>query len=445
MKKVSFTFRRHSIATLFLITTVAVLFTACKKDDLPDNNSDLPSSYSSEVLDKWLTLQVRLMRNATGVSNHGLSRHYAYAGITAMESIAPGLPSHGVWNTKWNGLTGLPVAAGGEKFYYPANLNAALAAINKAMFPAASSADAAAIDSLEFAISQGFAGAESQEVLTKSVAFGKAVATAVFNWAETDGYKNANNPYTIPTGFGLWKPTPPALANPATPYWGNNRTVIAGSIDGASVAQPIAYSTDPHSGFYQMVKQVYDVSQSLSDDQKSMATFWRDVPGATTPGHWVSIVQQIIRKTGAAMDKGVLAYALSGAAMSDAAIACFKNKYQYNVVRPITYIREVMGYSTWNSHIGTPAHPEYPSAHSTLSTATAEVLQGLFGNIGSITDHTYDYLGFAPRSFSSISAIGTEASQSRLYAGIHYQKTIDLSIAQGKKVAVTIFGAALGN
>ena len=98
-----------------------------------------------------------------------------------------------------------------------------------------------------------------------------------------------------------------------------------------------------------------------------------------------------------------------------------------------------MGHTSWNPWIGTPAHPEYPSAHATLSSAVADVLQRLFGSTGSFTDHTYDYLGYAPRTYASFTAIGEEAALSRLYAGIHYQQTIDASIMQGRKVTANIF------
>jgi hypothetical protein len=77
-----------------------------------------------------------------------------------------------------------------------------------------------------------------------------------------------------------------------------------------------------------------------------------------------------------------------------------------NLVRPITYIREVMGYDSWNSFLTTPAHPEYSSAHAVLSMAAAETMESVFGNIGSFTDHTYDYMGFAARTYSSFEAIG---------------------------------------
>jgi hypothetical protein len=439
MTTTSFKMNRHSIAGFFAATIIAgLLLISCHKND-PPNNGNSASSYSSEVLDKWMTMQIRLMKNSTGIPNQAFSRFYAYTGIAALESLAPGLPSSSNNYRKWNSLTGLPASSHSSHYYYPANINGAMAAINKALFPNASVADKAAIDSLETALNESFLTTQQPSRITKSSDFGKAVAAAVFNWSEADGYKIAGSTYTPPTGPGLWVPTPAAFAAASTPYWGNNRTVITGSIANTQPAAPVSYSADPASPFYQMVKQVYDVSLTLTDDQKAMAMYWRDVPGVTSPGHWLSITQQVIRQTGTRLDKAALAYALTGAAVNDGVISCWKAKYQYNLVRPITYIRDIMAKGTWNSYLGTPPHPEYPSAHAVLSCAAAGILDKLFGNVGSFTDHTYDYSGFAPRTYTSFMAIAEEAGQSRLYAGIHYQPSIDAGIIQGKKVAANIF------
>jgi hypothetical protein len=422
---------------LIATITVSLFLVSCNKDEhYPPNNE--ASQYSSEVLDKWMTMQLRLMRNATGIPNQTFSRHYVYAGITALESLSPGLSSHSGSYRKWNGLSGLPVPNRSVRYYLPANVNAAMAAINRALFPGANAADKTAIDSLEEALTTGFLITHTASRIAKSAEFGKAVATAVFNWSETDGYKNASNPYTPPTGPGLWKPTPPASASASTPYWGNNRTVVSGSITNAPVPAPTAYSADPTSPFYLMVKQLYDASMTLTDGQKAMAMFWRDVPGVTSPGHWLSILQQVVKQTNTRLDKTALAYALTGAAINDALINCWKYKYQYSLVRPVTYIREVMENGTWNSYLGTPPHPEYPSAHSVLSAAAAAVFEKMFGNSGSFTDHTYDYLGFAPRTYTSYMAIAEEAGLSRFYGGIHFLQTIEPSLVMGKKVAANV-------
>src|SRR5215204_4659956 len=439
MTTTSFQMKRQAIVCRLLpaLLTIVIL-SACNKTN-EFKNKNKPGSYPADVINKWITLQVRLMRNATGIPNQAFSRPYAYAGIAALESLAPTLPASSQWTKKWSSLTGLPPANHSVHYYYPANVNAALASINKAFFTNASNTDKAAIDSLEHALNNSFLTNSDNATLTASAQYGKAVATAVFNWSETDGYKNAGAAYTAPSGLGLWVPTAPAFANPTSPYWGNNRPIITGSTTNSKPAAPMAYSADPKSSFYEMAKQVYDVSQNLTDEQKAIALHWRDVPGVTSPGHWLNILEQVLHQTDASVEKAALAYALTGAVINDALISCWKTKYEYNLMRPITYIRNIMGHTTWTSYLTTPAHPEFASAHAVLSSAAADAFQRLFGNIGLFTDHTYDYLGFAPRSYSSLTAIGEEAAQSRLYAGIHYQPSIDAGIIQGRKVASNIF------
>ena len=424
---------------------LSTFFLGCKKNDnFPPGNNDA-SRYSSDVIDKWITMQIRLDRDAIGITNVAFVRYYAYSGIAALEALAPGTELSKVTNGKWNGLTNLPRADFFKKYYWPASENASLASINRSIFINASAADKAAIDSLENALNTIYLSTQNADEVARSNAFGKSVADAVFSWSETDGYKNASTAYTPPVGPGLWVPTPPAFAAASTPYWGNNRPIIAGSTDNTQPGAPLAYSEDAKSPFFQMVKHVYDVSQTLTPDQTALALFWRDIPGVTVGGHWESILQQVLRQTNSHLDKAALAYAVTGACFNDASISVFKTKYtyNYNLVRPITYIRNVMGFATWNSLLTTPAHPEYSSAHAVVSSAISDAFAMLFGNIGSFTDHTYDYEGFAPRTYSSFRAIGEDAGNSRLYAGIHYQPSIDTGIIQGRKVAANIF-ARLG-
>src|SRR5690349_15643753 len=99
-----------------------------------------------------------------------------------------------------------------KKLLLAASVNTALAAMNRDIFTAASVVDKAAVDSLENALNNSFLAIRNASVVTRSNAFGKSVADAVFNWSETDGYKHATDPYTPPVGQGLWVPTPPASA-----------------------------------------------------------------------------------------------------------------------------------------------------------------------------------------------------------------------------------------
>lgn len=422
----------------------ALLLSACGDKDHVDDQSNDVSSFNSDVLDKWITMELRLLRNTPGVPNHPFARHIAYAGIAALESVAPGLPANKVWSKKWQGLIGLPSPEHGKRYYYPANVNAAMAYILKAFFPKVSNDDKAAIDSLEAVLRQEFLTTQNSSLIESSAKFGRDVAVAVFNWSETDGYKNASAPYIPPAGDGLWVPTPPAFAAPVTPFWGDIRTLLNGSTNNTLPPAPVQYSTDPASPFFQMVKQVFDVSQNLTGEQRSIALFWRGTPGVSTPGHWLSILQQVMRQKGCRLNKAVFAFALTGTVANDAIISCFNSKYHYNLVRPVTYIRNTMGNTAWLPLLPTPAHPEYPAAHAVFSAAEAELLEYLFGPLGSFTDHTYDYAGITPRTFSSYTAMVEEAGASRIYGGIHYRPSIEAGNILGRKVALNIIAIASG-
>jgi len=437
-----------------LLTVVSIfIFSACQKQiDQPKSQEQIAVSanhdihghlkqtntYSSEVATKWMNMQIRLMATATGIPNVAFVRPYVYSGIALYEAVVQGMPAYQSLEGQLNGLAGLPQTGPGLAYHWPSSANAALASINKNMFPATSDANKASIDSLENALNTQYQGEADAATINRSIEFGKGVAQKVFEWAQTDNYSHASDAYTPPVGPGLWVPTPPAFANASTPYFGKLRVMVPGSGDNAQPGAPTTYSEDPSSDFYKMVKKLYDASQTLTPEQTAMAFYWRDVPGVTTPGHYVSILKQVLENNKPMLDKAAVAYALGGITAYDVAISCWQTKYHYNLVRPVTYIRTVLGYSTWSPLFSTPAHPEYSAAHAVLSSATAAAFTNLFGDNYSFTDHTYDYLGMAPRSFNSFQAFGIDAGNSRFYGGIHYQPSIDIGLEQGRKVAQNI-------
>src|SRR5206468_10497291 len=156
-----------------------------------------------------------------------------------------------------------------------------------------------------------------------------------------------------------------------------------------------AYSEDANSDFYKIVKNVYDVSKTLSTEQQNIALFWVDQGngvGFTPPGHDFSIITQALEKTGASLAVAAEVYAKAGIAERDATIICFTSKYKYNLLRPVTYIRKLID-PNWLSFIPTPPHPEYPAAHSFITGSVMQAVTEVLGDDVAITDHTYDFRG----------------------------------------------------
>jgi hypothetical protein len=126
-----------------------------------------------------------------------------------------------------------------------------------------------------------------------------------------------------------------------------------------------------------------------------------------------------------------------GIALADAFISCWESKYRYNLIRPISYIQQIID-TSWNRNgqtdpVSTPPFPEYTSGHSVQSGAMAEILSSLYPNSFEFVDRTYEGKGVS-RTFTSFNGAAEEAAMSRLYGGIHYRESIEKGLLQGKKV-----------
>jgi hypothetical protein len=394
--------------------------------------------YSSDVVFKWMNMQLRLMQTSSPfIGGLPAFRPIAYSGIALYESVVPGMPAYQTLSGQLTDMPAMQQTLPGFAYHWPTSANAALADMNRKLFSNTSAANKNSIDSLENALNAEYQNDVNAATFQRSVQFGKAIAQLVFDWSVADGANHANDPYTLPVGQGLWVPTPPANLAAFGPYWKNNRLMVQGSLNGSAPPPPPSYSTTPGSPYYEMVKEVYDISQSLSPEQKAIGIYYRDNPGFGG-GHYLSILKQVLVLEQPHLDIAAIVYAKAGIALVDGGIGCWTAKYAYNLERPITYIRNIMGHNTWNPLIGTPNFPEYPSGHSTAGGVVAETLTESFGDNYQFTNHTYDYLGMAPRSYSSFYQMAQEIGDSRVYGGIHYRIACTEGNKQGRKIAQNV-------
>jgi hypothetical protein len=354
--------------------------------------------------------------------------------------VVPGMPAYQSLSGQLNQFTQMPPTGPGVAYHWAAAANAALAFMNRSLFPAASSANIILINNLENELQAEYATEVNAATLQRSVEYGRAVAQAVFNWAQTDGTLSMPAPttYVIPTGPGLWEKTPPNFAGPVNAFLGMRRQMVPGSEVGSAPVLPPAYSTNPASAFYAMVKDVYDRSQVLTPEQTALALYSRDAPGYPGGGSLVAILSQVIQASGCSLDVAALAYAKLGIGAFDAGTLVFVQKYTTNLVRPITYIRNVMGHTTWSPLFATPGHPEFPAAHANSGGVLSAMLKSVFGENFSFTIDYYNYLGLPARIYHSLDELGTDMGNSRVYGGIHYQHSVDQGLFMGKKISANI-------
>ena len=393
---------------------------------------------SSDGVFKWIDIQLQMMRTSSPfIGGLPVSRVYGYTGVALYEAVVPGMPSYQSLSGQLSGMPSMPNTMPGYAYHWGVVANATMAAMSRNFFPITSDANKAAMKKLEDSLNAIYQNEISDAATFKrSVDRGQQVAQLIFAWAETDGYKNAQGNYT-PLGAGYWAPTLPAFLAAFGPHWGENRLMVAGSLDGGAQPAPPSYSTDPSSAYYQTVKEVYDISQTLTPEQTAIGLFYRDNPGFGG-GHYLSQFKQVLQQEQPGLDFTAFAYAKTGIAIVDAGIGCWKTKYTYNQERPIKYIREVLGHSGWNPLFNTPNFPDFPSGHSTLAGTFAEIMEGLFGYSYEFTDHSYDYLGMAPRTYHSFDGLAKEIGAARVYAGIHYTYSCTAAVLQGRTIAKNV-------
>ncbi len=403
--------------------------------------------YPGDLAVKWIRLQMSISRTTPGFNPGLATRAFAYSGLSLYESVVEGMPGY---KSVASYLIGSPVQPpkGDPGIYFPSSANAAMASIIKSFIPTASAASIARIDSLEAAFNEQFSHEAPAPTLEESVEYGRQIATTIFEWSKTDGFAEAaakNSSYVVPTGFGLWKKTPPAFAAPVNVYINETRTFVKNSPTLTLPPAPIPYSEEVGSPFYNQVNEVYTISQTLSEyDVKTVKT-WGEFPGNYTNAlRYQQICLQLVDDANLSLDNAALAFAKHGMATHEAVTCVFNAKYLHNVMRPITYIHEVLLNPEWVTVNTTPPHPEYPAAHACVGRASSRVLESIFGTNYSFIDRTHESL-YGSRTYNSLKAYSDESGWSRVLGGIHYAASVKAGGEQGQKVGDLINGLPFKN
>ena len=381
---------------------------------------------SSEVAVVWFDTLYEVVKSEA-IAFAEASRIYGVSAVALYEAIVPGTLHNRSLVGQLDRLTTVPQSQEELKYHWPTVANAALARAIRGIFTSLKPESLEAINDVEQYFAATFQANLDEQAYQRSVDRGQRVAAAILAWAATDGFALFNNcPYIPESVPGPWEPTPPNFVlNPEQPCWGQLLPMVLESATECAPPGHPAFSTDPESAFYAATLEVYQTGLNLTDEQKTIAQYWADFVGATgtSSGHWMAILGQIARNDDLSLAAAAEAYAKLGITVADAFITIFHAKYQYNLVRPVTYIQANID-DTWLPYLRvTPPNPSYISGHSTQSRAAAGALTDLFGD-KAFTDtiHTDHHLmpPQEPRTFSSFNEAAAEAAVSRLYGGIHY-------------------------
>lgn len=392
------------------------------------------------VILAWYKLVLELVRHTPTYSPPVASRSFAYLGVAVYEALSSGSAAMTSLSGQLNGLKPTTARQSGQIYDDAVIVNAVLAAAVRGFFGNTGPTGQHVMERFSARRRDEVRANVAQDVVMRSEEFGNQIMAHILEWSSGDGGANIENmgfpySYELTKGPAHWVPTSTIGQQqlPLLPNWGKNRTFAMPDGKSCPLPPPPDYSEAPDSEFYKQAVEVFETRKSLTPEQKTLARFWSDDPmlSPTPPGHWMWIAVNLLEAEKADADRVADVMARLGVAVADGFIGCWAAKFEYDLVRPVTYIKKFID-ATWEPLLITPPFPEYPSGHSTQSGAAAVVLTQLFGDNFAFTDSTHARDGIKPRPFPSFWAAAEEAGISRLYGGIHFRAAVELGLDQGR-------------
>ena len=276
----------------------------------------------------------------------------------------------------------------------------------------------------------------SPDAIADGIVVGEAAANAVLT-ARIGDHRNDQEltGYTPGSGPGVWIPTPPAFANPQTPFL---QFVTPFGYDEPARFRPHAppaLDSKTYTADYNESKDVGRATDtSRTAEQSATALFWSPSASALWSANVRSLAASMDLLTAARFE------AMGLAAVTNALIAVWDAKYTYMFWRPVTAIRAgdtdandaTDADTTWTPFITTPSHPEYPAAHTTVGGAALGFYTVWFG-IDQFPLAFKGNLG-AIRHYTSVAEIHAEEGNARVWGGMHWRNSTEVGTAVGSKV-----------
>ena len=283
---------------------------------------------------------------------------------------------------------------------------------------------------------------------TSGIAVGVAVAAEVVAFRANDGSNITPPAFKAGTAPGDYQLTPPNFAPADFTQWPGVALFALARADEFRPAPPPQLTSDEYVSVFNEVKSLgIAASTTRTADQTEIGKFWN----GNIQDFWNEIAQTAVAAHHLSLVQSARLFALLNISLADTTISFFEAKYTYNFWRPVTAIRLASGDNDPRTQADpnwlplstkTAPDPSYPSAHSAISFAGAEVLREYFGDRFTF-DVTSEALAGVTRHFTSFSAAAEEAGLSRIYAGQHFRTDHNAGKLLGQQVAESVIDTML--
>jgi PAP2 superfamily len=262
---------------------------------------------------------------------------------------------------------------------------------------------------------------------TRGIRVGEDAARTIVRLREGDG-RDAAITLDLAPAPGVWRPTPPAFAPMLAPWLGFVRPLLLGSPTQLPLAGPdpltsIAYTRD----FNEVKAMGAAASATRTPAQTETARFWND----SAPVQFQAGFRDLAIRHRLDIDHSARLFAILNMTTADAAIACWRAKYDFPFWRPSTAIQladtdgnpATTADPTWTPLVINPPYPDYPSGHACLTGATAQGLAHLFGpqKIDLVVSSA---VTGTTRHYRTARTLDRDTMNARVWLGIHFRKAM---------------------
>ena len=252
---------------------------------------------------------------------------------------------------------------------------------------------------------------------------------------------NVPDTYRPITTPGVWVPTQP----PLFPQYAQAKPWGMQNADQFRPGPPPQLTSALYARDYNETKDLGGVKSTKRTPQQTDAVrFWTQ---SNFGPSWNEAARQLSVGKKLSLAENARLFALLNMSIANTFITDWDAKFHYNFWRPITAIRNgdrdnndaTERDAGWTPLNVTPMHPEYPSQASIQAGAAAGVLETVFGT-GTVpaftaTDTVDPRL---QRSFTSIGQMAEEQRMVRIWGGIHFRNTLEVSEQMGRKIAAHV-------
>ena len=289
----------------------------------------------------------------------------------------------------------------------------------------------------------------------QGVAIGRAVARAILEWRQNDGWPSTIVPdptYVLPLTPGNWQPTPPGFSFATFTFFPNALPFGIQTSTQFLPPPPPALTSERYAEDFNETKSLGSATSDVrTAEQTEIALRIAAVGFSTPPAEpFFKVAADVARTQGLSLVDTARLFAFVSVAEHDGLQTSFTSKFAYGLWRPVTAIRRADEDGNpltdhdpdWIPLLITPPYPTYAGNASCAAAAAARALQLVFG-----TDEvpfSVTWAGIAPnpdvtRDYDRFSELAEEFARSRIYGGIHFQFDSDASQSACPRVADYVY------